>query len=206
MKHLFSGDLCLRSMQQRMVASLIGCGSNCVSCVPVTSFCVFDSTGCSLGLPAEVCRAEHLEDRSEGRKLKQRGRGWRGGGGPGRRYKRQRRGGKGRILILLSSRPPEYIKKKKKDTLKLSCLLSAGGSGAVPRRAGELSAAALQVHGRQRWIQRACTIHVDNNLFLGARCSFILNVPVVTPVFLLKGQGTAQIQLNKLKRNTILVF
>lgn len=42
-----------------------------------------------------------------------------------------------------------------KVILKLSCFLSAGGSGAVPRGEGELSAAALQVHGRQRWIQSA---------------------------------------------------
>lgn len=35
----------------------------------------------------------------------------------------------------------------------LSCFLSEGGSGAVPRGAGELSAAALQVYGRQRWAQ-----------------------------------------------------
>lgn len=34
--------------------------------------------------------------------------------------------------------------------VQLSCFLSAGGSGAVPRGEGELSAAALQVHGGQR--------------------------------------------------------
>lgn len=44
--------------------------------------------------------------------------------------------------------PNKKINKKK--PLILSCFLSAGGSGAVPRGAGELSAAALQVHGRQR--------------------------------------------------------
>lgn len=39
---------------------------------------------------------------------------------------------------------------KKVQNLKVSRLLSTGGGGAVPRGAGELSAAALQVHGRQR--------------------------------------------------------
>lgn len=38
---------------------------------------------------------------------------------------------------------------KEKD-FKLSCFLSAGRSGAVPRGARELSAAAVQVYGRQR--------------------------------------------------------
>lgn len=33
---------------------------------------------------------------------------------------------------------------------KLSCFLSAGGSGAVPRGEGELSTTAVQVHGGQR--------------------------------------------------------
>lgn len=44
---------------------------------------------------------------------------------------------------------------KNQKMLKTSCFLSAGGSGAVPRGAGELSAAAVQVHGGQRWAQDA---------------------------------------------------
>lgn len=50
--------------------------------------------------------------------------------------------------VLLTCFSPHVVQLKM--ILKLSCFLSAGGSGAVPRGEGELSAAALQVYGRQR--------------------------------------------------------
>lgn len=43
---------------------------------------------------------------------------------------------------------PRFPKLRK--FFKWSCFLSTGGSGAFPRGAGELSAAAVQVYGRQR--------------------------------------------------------
>lgn len=62
------------------------------------------------------------------------------------------------LHILLASQPHKFFVffkegkkgRRRKMTLNIFCFLSAGGSGAVPRGAGELSTAALQVHGGQR--------------------------------------------------------
>lgn len=111
------------------------------------SVLLFDSPGCSLGISAAVCCAKHLEDRSERGEFQQRG--WRWGRGRGAGGRCQQRGGGGKVGACRRfslTQPPNC-----ENVFRRSGFLSAGGSGAFPRWAGELSAATLQIYGGQRW-------------------------------------------------------
>lgn len=126
------------------------------------------STGCSLGVPAAVRCSQRLEDRSERREFQQRGWRWWRRGRAGRGCQWRGRGGEGRSLHALFNATVSKLRK----FVKWSCFLSTGGSGAFPRGAGELSAAAVQVYGRQRWAQCADTSFLFRSLSI---CPIFVN-------------------------------